>query len=624
MKEEIQLSPVMIKEKGLFARAEDSLATLFVCCLVGLPILNVIYRKSFGVGLSFSTPVVQILTLWICYLGAVIACRKQELLCLGDLSSYFSERTQSRTRVIVTGLTVAVACTMLLSSLNMVQSEYDFGKSTSFGVPIWLTQLALPLGYLLIILRTLQVSQLNWKHYLGIGLLTLGVFYLASFEDLQESGIVWVGIALLLAASFFKLPIFITLGGIAILAFWNDDTVISAFSIEIYTKIATNDILASLPLFTLAGFILAEGGASRRLVNLFHNFFGWFPGGVAVATIAVCTFFTTFTGASGVTILAMGGLLKPALDSRGYDERTSIGLITGSSSLGILFPPSLPLILYGAVAMQPITDMFIGAFLPGLFLFSLVVAYGVYRGFVELGERQPFVASKAMQSLWEAKWEAFLPVIVLGVLFSGAASLVETAALTVLYALISEFIVHKDLCLKNDFVRVISYSTVLIGGVLIILTSALGFTNYMIDAEIPTFVIEYVQEHIHSPLFFLLALNLFLFAAGCVMDVFTAIVVISPLLIPLAQAFNIHPVHVGVIFLTNLGVGYLTPPVGMNLFISSYRFKKSMPEIYMATLPILCISIVAVLFITYVPWLTTFLLDLSGGATNVNIELDRF
>jgi C4-dicarboxylate transporter, DctM subunit len=612
------------KKSDVVAKSVDIFTVVLVGALVLIPVINVISRKIIGVGFSSTLSLVQHLTLWVCYLGAAIAARKGDLLSIGDASSFLPEHLKQLVKNSVGMISVSMVTIMFIAASMMLQVEFEFGKMTNFGLPVWVAQLAIPIGYGLIIFRLIQQSCSKWQHYVAILIFTALVIYIGSFEDLQESGIIWIGIIVLLIVSVFKLPIFIALGGIALLLFWNDDTVISSFTIEIYSKIATNDALAALPLFTLAGFIMAEGGAPKRLIKLFQDLFGWIPGGVAVATITVCTFFTTFTGASGVTILAMGGLLKPALDSRGYSEKTSIGLITGASSMGVLFPPSLPLILYGCVAFQPIPDMFIGAFIPGLLLYFMVVIYGMYRGFVELSQPEPFNLKNALNSLWEAKLEAFMPLFVLIFLFSGLATLVETAAFTVIYAIVSEFLIHKDLGIKKDLIRVVSYSSVLIGGVLIILTSALGFTNYMIDAEIPTIIIDYVQIHVTSPLVFLFYLNIFLFVAGCVMDVFTAIVIISPLLVPLAQAFEINPVHIGVVFLVNLSVGYLTPPVGMNLFISSYRFKKSMPEVYIATLPILLISVAAVFIITYIPWISTFLLDLTGGLTNVNIPLDKF
>lgn len=612
----------MIKKPLTFG--VDLFSVLLVSVLMIAPICNVLYRTLFNTSLTFSASIAQHATLWVCFIGAAIASRTGNLLCLGDLSKFCPKKVQPYIKMAVDTLIISITALMFISSIKMIHAEYLFGKSTNFNVPIWLLQLALPIGYGLIVLRTLQAEHLSWKQKIVVYAIPFIIIGMGQFEELQTPFIISVSIIFLLVMSFFHLPIFITLGGMAILMFWYDGTVISSFSTEIYTKISTNDTLAALPLFTLAGYIMAEGGAPRRLVNLFQDMFSWIPGGIAIATIAVCTFFTTFTGASGVTILAMGGLLKPALDSRGYQEKTSLGLITGSSSLGVLFPPSLPLILYGAVALQPITDMFLGAFIPGMLLFFLVVGYGMYRGFIELSEAEPFSYKKCGKSLWGAKWEAILPVFVLSILFSGFANLTETAALTVLYAICCEFIIHRDLKFRKDFVRVISYSTVLIGGVLIILTSAVGLTNYLIDAEIPLLVIEYVQEHITNPLVFLFYLNIFLFMAGCIMDVFTAIVVISPLLIPLAQSFEINPVHIGVVFLMNLGVGYLTPPVGMNLFISSYRFKKPLSQICIASLPIFIISVIAVLIITYVPWFSTVLLDYVGGPTNVNIQLDKF
>ncbi|MGK0289547.1 MAG: C4-dicarboxylate transporter DctM subunit, partial [bacterium] len=601
------------KIRTIFTKIEDNFAVIIICSLAILPIWSVFSRVLKIGEIPDSRNIVQQLTLWVCFVGAAIAARKKELLSIGDLGSLLPEKYHKYTKLFVAIIGVVSTSLLLLASLFMNLVSYT-RSTTTLGLPSWLVFSCLTIALTLIMFRLSRDSLLGIKSQITIFLFTCIFFWIFTitdenfnlifeaakkltgksfswfqikdstiefFEPYQSQKVFIFGVILFLIAAFFKLPIFLVLGGIATLGFWADGTTIASVTIEMTQKISRNASYPALPLFTLAGFILAEGGASKRLVNLFQHIFGWLPGGVAFATTSVCAFFTTFTGASGVTILAMGGLLKPALDERGYSEKTSVGLITGSSALGVLFPPSLPIILYGAFAFQPISDMFLGAFIPGLLLFFIIAFYGMYRGRVEVGKPEPFNLREAIQALKDAKWEASLPFLVFAVLISGP-TIVETAALTVLYAFISEFIVHKDLSIRKDFTRVISYSTVLIGGVLIILAGALGFSNYIIDIELPSKLTALVKANIESPLVFLLFLNIFLLIAGCMMDMYTAIVVISPLLILLAQTYNINPVHMGVIFLTNLSVGYLTPPVGMNLFISSYCFKKSMPEVYRA------------------------------------------
>ena len=325
------------------------------------------------------------------------------------------------------------------------------------------------------------------------------------------------------------------------------------------------------------------------------------------------SFFTAFTGGSGVTILALGGLLYPALVADRYRDRFALGLVTSAGSLGLLFPPSVPLILYGIIAQNvTIEDLFIGGFLPGCLMLGLLALLGVREGYKSGAERTPFRGREALAATWEAKWELLLPVIVLVSMFGGLATPVESAALAALFALIVQRFIHRDLKSNREVVRVVDNAVALIGGVLIILAVAVGFTNYLVDAQVPARLVEWTQAHVQSPLAFLLALNVFLLVVGCLMDIYSAIIVVVPLIIPLAAAFGIHPVHLGVIFIANLELGYLTPPVGLNLFLASYRFKRPMLEVAASALPMLAILAVGVLLITYVPWLTLGLLQLMG------------
>jgi tripartite ATP-independent transporter DctM subunit len=347
-------------------------------------------------------------------------------------------------------------------------------------------------------------------------------------------------------------------------------------------------------------------------VRVFRAWFGWIPGGTPLITVLVCAFFTSFTGGSGVTILALGGLLFPMLLKDLYTRKFSMGLLTAAPSIGHLFPPSLPVILYGVRAQVSIKSLFLAGILPGTFLMALVALWGVRQGIVGKSQRTHFHWREALESFWEAKWEVLTPFIVLGGLFGGVATLVETAALTAVYAFVIQTFVHRDLKLTKDVIPTMVKCATLIGGVLIILGVAMGLTSYLVDAQVPSRALHWVQAHIHSKLVFLLALNGALLIVGALMDIFSAIIVVVPLITPMALAFGIDPVHLGIIFLVNLELGYLTPPVGMNLFLSSYRFDASLPKVYLSVIPYLIILAIGVLLITYIPAITLTIPALFG------------
>jgi tripartite ATP-independent transporter DctM subunit len=416
------------------------------------------------------------------------------------------------------------------------------------------------------------------------------------------------------------------MGGMAMLLFYGAPIPISISAVPLETfRIVADPTLASLPLFTLAGYLLAEGGASKRLVHLFQVAFGWLPGGVAAAAVLVCAFFTTFTGASGVTILALGGLLLPALIEAGYKEKFAVGLLAAAGSIGLLFPPSLPVILYGVASKVPIPDLFLGGAVPGALLVFLLVAMSVgtalrQRGLKEwfasdlpLGERVQTRLKDIAIALWGAKFEVLLPVFVLVGFFGGYVTIFEAAAFTAFYALLIEVVIHRDLHPFNDLPAVLVESAKLMGGVLVILGVALGFTNYLVDAEVPLLVRDWVQANVGNKIMFLLMLNLLLLLVGCLMDIYSAIIVIVPLIIPVSAIFGIHPVHLGILFLANLELGYLTPPVGLNLFLASYRFKIPLTRVYRYAMPFLGVMAIGVLLIAYVPILTTWGLEESTG-----------
>ena len=400
-------------------------------------------------------------------------------------------------------------------------------------------------------------------------------------------------------------PLFVVIAAVALLSFLLVGIDISAVIIEMY-RLASTPTLVAIPLFAFAGYLLAESGAPKRLVRISRAFLGWMPGGLAVVVLLACTLFTAFTGATGVTIIALGGLFFPALTSQRYPEKFSLGLITTSGSLGLLLPPSLPLILYGVVSKTRIDRLFVAGILPGSILVILLVAYGLFKGW-RLGTPVVRVSSREMgRALLESIWEIPLPFVVLGGIYTGYFAVSEAAAITAFYVLCVEVIIYREVKI-TALVSVIKESMMLVGGILIILGVALAYTNYLIDAQVPMKLLAFIQEHITNPWVFLILLNVFLLIVGCMIDIFSALVVVVPLIVPLAQAYNIDPIHLGIIFLTNLGIGYSTPPVGMNLFITSYRFRQPILKLYLASLPFLAILLLGLIIITYFPSISLIL-----------------
>ena len=413
---------------------------------------------------------------------------------------------------------------------------------------------------------------------------------------------------LLLAMALLGAPLFAVIAAGAVLAFARADIDQIAVVMEMY-RIADTPVLLAIPLFTFAGFILGESRAPSRLVRLSDALLGWMPGGLAVIALVTCALFTAFTGASGVTIVAMGALLYPALRDAGYRESFSLGLVTTSGSLGLLFAPSLPLILYGIVAEVSVDRLFIAGILPGALM---VLALGLW-SFREgrtlrhgSASRPRFDLGEAAVAVRSAIWEIPLPVIVLGGVYSGFFAVSEAAAVTVLYVLVVEVLIYREIPLRT-LPSIMRESMVLVGGILVILGASLASTNAMIDAQVPDRLFQFVTAHVSSELTFLILLNIFLLVLGTMLDIFSALVIVVPLLLPLAQGFGIDPIHLGMIFLANMQIGYCTPPVGMNLFIASYRFDKPVVTLYRATLPFLLILFACVLLITYWPWLSLVL-----------------
>ena len=418
---------------------------------------------------------------------------------------------------------------------------------------------------------------------------------------------------LLLLMAIMRTPLFVVIAASALYGFYTEDIDLSVVSIEIY-RLAEMPVLLAIPLFTFAGYMLGEGQASQRLVNLTHSLLGWLPGGLAIVAIVACALFTAFTGASGVTIVALGALLYPALKEAGYSEKFNLGLLTSSGSLGLLFAPALPLILYGVVAQQmdldqpiSIDQLFIAGALPGLLMLFLLSIYSMMQ------PRNESIQSKkkhppAWQSIKDARWELPLPILVLGGIYSGIFAVSEAAAVTAMYVLVTEVFIIREIKIKQ-LPGIIRESMILVGGIMIILGVSLASTNYLIDTEVPSRLFDFIREHIDDKLTFLILLNIFLLVLGMMLDIFSALVIIVPIILPIAVGYGVDPVHLGIIFLANMQLGYFTPPVGMNLFIASYRFDKPVMTLYKATIPFFLILLVAVLIITYWPWLTLALIQ---------------
>lgn len=421
-----------------------------------------------------------------------------------------------------------------------------------------------------------------------------------------------IGILILLAL--LGAPLFTVIIAAAMFGFHTSEIDLSVMAIELY-RIADTPILLALPLFTLAGYILGESNTSKRLVRLTQAFLGWMPGGLAIVAFVVCALFTAFTGASGVTIVAMGALLYPALKQAGYTERFSLGLVTTSGSLGLLLPPSLPLILYGIIAQQmsegadiSIEDLFLAGILPALLMIIMLSAWSIWANRKTPVPLTRFSLKRCTAAVRESIWEIPLPLFVFAGIYSGYFAVSEAAAVTAMYVLVVEVLIYREIPLRR-LPGIIRESMIMVGGILLILGVSLAFTNYLIDTEAPMKLFGICQAFVENKLVFLILLNIFLLLLGAMLDIFSAIIIMVPLMLPVALEYGIHPVHLGIIFLANMQIGYFTPPVGMNLFIAGYRFEKPIVDIYRATIPFMLVLLLSVLIITYWPALSLFLIS---------------
>ena len=583
--------------------------------IILLPLAESVLRATLHTGISGSTAIVQHLTLLVGTLGGAVAAREDRLLSLAAADTFLRGWAKKAAALFGHAFGAGIAAMLAIAGGQFVAQTREAGGTLVYDIPTWVGQSALPLGFGLIALRLVWRSSNTWSgRAIGAAiaaLITFDAVRLQVHPPEDPGSVVLPGLLLLGVATLAGAPIFVTLGGAAAILFLGQGEALTGLSIDHYSLV-TNPSLPSIPLFALAGYFLAEGGASARLVRVFSALFGGIRGGPAIVTALLCAFFTTFTGASGVTILALAGLLMPILLSAKYSEKAALGLLTGSGSLGLLFPPCLPMILYAIVANVKIEEIFLGGILPGCLLVGLTAWWGVRQGPKIAAERRKVDWSEAGRAMWSAKWELLLPVVAMVALFGGFATPVEASAITALYAFVVETFVYKDLSIRNGVPKVLAECGLVIGGVLMILGVAKGFTSYLIFADVPTSLMGWVTNSVHSPLVFLLILNLFLLLVGCLMDIFSAIVVVVPLIVPIGQHFQIDPVHLGIVFLANLELGYMMPPVGMNLLLASYRLKKPVTVIYRAALPMILVLLVGVLVITYVPAMTTWLPRLFG------------
>jgi len=599
--------------RALGITVENRIASLALGGIMVIPLAEILSRKFLGATIPGSSAYASVLTLWLGMLGAAIAAREGKLLTLATGEFLPKGRVSAVAHVVAGAVGAMIATILMMGAIVIVQSDRLAGDMIAERAPKWIADLALPVGFGLIALRLAwRASPRRLGRAIAAGGIVAGLL-LNQYRAVLENQAFLPWFLLVFVAGVLGAPIFTLLGGVALFASLVRGSPPAVLPLMAYQQLTTSTGIAAIPLFTLAGFLLAEGRSSERLLRLFRAWAGWAPGGTAIAAATLCAFFTLFTGGSGVTILVLGGLLLPALVGSGYRERFSIGLLTASGSLGLLFPLSLPLMLYGIVSQKAsIEDLFIAGLLPGTLMLGLLALLGIREGILTRAERTPFRVREALASLWEAKWELLLPVFVIGVFIGGVATLVESAPIAALYTVIVQRYVNRDLPTWKDVFRVAADCVALVGGVLIILGVAAGLTDYFVYEQIPTRLVAWTQAHVHTKVAFLLGLNVFLLLVGTVMDIFSAIVVVVPLILPLAEFYGINVVHLGIIFIANLELGFLHPPLGLNLLLASVRFKKPVLEVTWATLPMFGILALGVLLITYVPWIPLGILHWMG------------
>jgi tripartite ATP-independent transporter DctM subunit len=606
------------RSEKLGTGVERALVALLLVAMVLLPAASTVSRRFSGRELPGANVLAQHITLWVGFLGALLATSSNQHLALGTLEAVPEGWPRRSARFFGQAVSAATCALLAYASVRLVRAEWGGFGVVAFGIRVAWSQLVMPAGFTVMAVRfALRAGDelagaAAWAARAGVLALAGASFLLG--QATPTPTLLTVLLLVVAAAFLLGTPVFVAMAGVAMALFFREGgpEAIAAAPVATF-NLVSSATLPAIPLLTAAGYVLAEGGSARRLVRAYKSLFGWMPGGVAVMATFTCALFTTFTGASGVTILALGGLLLPALLEDGYPEDFSVGLVTGAGSLGLLFPPSLPVILYGVVAQAPIEHLFVGGLLPGLLMIVLVAAFGVRVGIKAGAPRTAVRPREAARALWDAKWDLGLPTLVVVAVASGFATVVEAAALAAAYAIVVELVIFRSIHPLRDLPRVLVHASSLVGSVLILLGSALGVTSWFVDAEVPTRLVAWMTAHVHSPALFLLMLNAVLLVLGSVLEIYSAIVVLAPLVAPLGMAYGVEPIHLGVVFLANLELGFLFPPMGLNLFLSASRFQKPLPWVYKKSFPFLLIMSAGVLAITYLPAITTGVVSLLLG-----------
>jgi C4-dicarboxylate transporter DctM subunit len=586
---------------SLLNRFETWLIIVISLFMVILPMITT-FARAFGETLTSPIALVEHLTLWAAFAGAMIATGSGSHLSLATQEFLPQGKPRVFARFVSNTISGSVIAFLAFASFVMIQANMVSAEKLLGVLPKWMAMTIMPLTLIIMTLRSAYRAHDKWL-WRGVSFAIIAAAFLLGLIEENQIAILWPCALLILFAVLLGAPLFTGMAGLAMLLFFTHDGTPASVVDTIFSLI-NSPTLPAIPLLTLCGFVLAEGGASTRLVRAARAIVGWMPGGLAIMVVIVCALFTTLTGGSGVTIIALGGLMMPILLKDGYPEGFSLGLVTAAGSLGLLFFPSLPVLLYSVVAETAAGTLYLAGLLPGILLILLVIAWAVFVGIKYKTPRHAFSFAEARSAIWDAKWELAIPgVLILGFV-TGLTTIVEGSAIAAFLAIVVETFVFKDLTVKKDLPRVLTHSGRLMGAVLIVLGAAMGLTAYIVDAEVIISVLEWVKTHVHSPVVFLFALNVILLVLGSVLEIYSAIVILAPLIVPMGKAFGIDPTHMGIIFLANLELGFLFPPVGLNLLLSSSRFGKPLPYMYKQALPFLLIMTAGVLAITYIPWMS--------------------
>ncbi|QQO08561.1 TRAP transporter large permease subunit [Breznakiella homolactica] len=616
----------MEKKQSILWKIEDIICWVSMGFLAAVPIAEVIARIFFKTGVPASSGIMIHLLLVVGLVSGMITTRQQQHLSI-EFLQFISNDKVKHVLSIITNLIAAFIITIVAwCSASFVSIGLSPWRMIGF-IPDQVFALVMPIGYAVMAFRFARLTPVRGAGRILPVLAVLGgtFFALPAISKLiwgfdapdmvfaVNDGLSMLAyyiripvVIILIVSAMLGCPLFVVMGGLSLILIQSSWGEIDVVANQVYTALTQSSIIA-IPLFTLVGFFLSESKAGERLVHTFRSLFSWLPGGMIIATVVICAFFTSFTGASGVTILALGGILYTILIEKSkYPEKFTIGLLTSVGGIGLLFPPSVPLLLVGATTMTNTMHLFAGGFIPGLILVAAMIIFGIVASRRNKIPVEKFQLKEALRGLKGAVWEILLPVLLIIGYFSGILSLVEIGAAAVIYIFIIEVFVNRDLKLR-DLGRVFSKAVPIIGGVLSILALSQALSYYIVDTQAPENLARWMSSAIQSKVLFLLLLNLALLVVGCLMDIFSAILIVLPLIVPLGQAYGIDPVHLGIIFIINLEVGFLTPPVGMNLFLATYRFEKPFVEICRYVFPFLLIQLAVVFLVTYVPWLSTFL-----------------